>query len=315
MKVRRFRLRSRNKCGRIERLPRTKKIGKATLPYIGISEARKEEIAELAELIAHEHSPNGSVDPEWIAKSKGITISYGHYRDSFDGLLEHCSDRFHIYCNLDRLTRKENPRTKFTLAHELGHFFIVEHSLALRSGRSPGHGSFTEYESKNPVEQEADHFASSLLMPKERFLRLASKEPAGIPGIITLARHFGTSLTSTAIRYASLEVKPCFVVKWSADGFNWKWLSTRTRLANYRKTIEELSNIVPGSATARALAGENIPETGFFQTGTTASAWFPFVSQGARRNIILIEQAIALGRFGVLTFIYPERGDFLAESI
>lgn len=242
-------------------------MGKAVRPYVNVSEARKGEIAELAELIAEEHFPAGGVDPESIAKSKGITISYGHYRDSFDGLLEHRSGKFHIYCNLDRLVRKENPRTKFTLAHELGHFFIVEHSLALRSGRSPGHGSLTEYESKNPVEQEADHFASILLMPKERFLRLARREPDGIPGIIALARQFGTSVTSTAIRYASLEVKPCFVVKWSADGFNWKWLSTRTRLANYRKTIEDLSQIVPGSATARALAGKNVPEVGFFQTG------------------------------------------------
>lgn len=290
-------------------------MGKAVRPYAGVSEARRGEIAELAELIAEEYFPVSSVDPESIAKSKGITISYGHYQDSFDGLLEHRSGKFHIYCNLDRLVRKENPRTKFTLAHELGHFFIVEHSLALRSGRSPGHGSLTEYESKNPVEQEADHFASSLLMPKERFLRLASREPTGIPGIIALAKQFGTSVTSTAIRYASLEVRPCFVIKWSANGFQWKWLSTRTRLANYRKTIEELTKLVPGSATDQALAGKSVPETGFFQTGTTASAWFPFVSQEARRNIILIEQAVNLGRFGVISFIYPETGDFLPESI
>jgi len=92
-------------------------------------------------------------------------------------------------------------------------------------------------------------------------------------------------------------------------------LSTSTRLANYRKTIEEPSAIVAGSATAKALAGEDAPEIGFFQTGTTASAWFPFVSEEARRNIILIEQAMPLGRFGVLTFIYPETGDFLPELI
>jgi len=290
-------------------------MGKAVRPYVGVSEARRQEIAELAEFIADDHCPEGCVNPEFISKRKDITISYGHYQNAFDGLLEHCAGRFHIYCNLDRLERRENPRVKFTLGHELGHFFIVEHCLALRSGRSPGHGSLTEYESRNPVEQEADHFASNLLMPKERFIRSAKREPVGMGGIIALAREFATSMTSTAIRYASLEVRPCFVVKWSAVGFHWKWLSTSTRLANYRKTIEEPSAVVPGSATAKALAGEDVPERGFFQTGTTASAWFPFVSEETGRNIILIEQAMPLGRFGVLTFIYPETGDFLPELI
>ena len=231
---------------------------------MSISATRRDEIADLAEQIADQNLSSTGVDAEAIARAKKITISYGHYQDSFDGLLEHRSGRFHIYCNLDRLTRMDNPRTRFTLGHELGHFFIVEHCLALRSGRSPGHGSFTEYESQNPVEQEADHFASNLLMPRKHFFRFAQREPNGIPGILALARRFGTSLTSTAIRYASLEVQPCFVVKWSAEGFQWKWLSSRTRLANLRKTIEDLTRIVPGSATARALAGERPPAVRVF---------------------------------------------------
>jgi len=130
-----------------------------------ISKDRKEEIAELAETVADEHCPTGRVDPVLIAKAKGITLSFGRYEDAFDGLLEHCCGRFHIYCNLDRVERAGSPRARFTLSHELGHFYIDEHRNALKAGRAPSHPSFCDYESKNPVEQEADHFASCLLMP------------------------------------------------------------------------------------------------------------------------------------------------------
>jgi hypothetical protein len=37
-----------------------------------------------------------------------------------------------------------------------------------------------------------------------------------------------------------------------------------------------------------------------------ASAWFPGVPPGEWRDAIFIEEAIPLGRFGVLTFLHPE---------
>ena len=89
----------------------------------------------------------------------------------------------------------------------------------------------------------------------------------------------------------------------------WKWLSYETWEAGYRKTIEKESEIIPGSATFQAMAGDRLPSRGYFQTGSTAPAWFPF-AKGSWQDVILIEQAITLGRFGVLTFLYPEAGKF-----
>ena len=100
------------------------------------------------------------------------------------------------------------------------------------------------------------------------------------------------------------------MVKWSPEGYAWKWLSETTRAAGLRKTIEEAAAIPPGSATARALAREPVPGSGFFQNGSTVGFWFPFVAKGSYRDEILIEQAVPLGRFGVLTFLYPEAGSF-----
>jgi hypothetical protein len=275
-----------------------------------LTAARKGEIADLAEVVAQEYCPEGRIEPEEIIQAKEITLSFGSYGDAFDGMLEHLAGRFHIYCNLDRVSQRNSPRARFTLGHELGHFYIDEHRNALSAGRAPAHPSRCEFESKNPVEQEADHISSCLLMPVARFIKQGKRASVGLPGILQLASQFGTSVTSTAIRYATLGLKPCVVVKWSDNRFSWKWLSSEALEARFRKTFESASAIPPGSATAKALAGEAPPAAGFFQTGSTAAAWFPHVSHGAFRNVILIEQAIQLGRFGVLTFLYPEAGNF-----
>ncbi len=283
--------------------------------------ARKAEIAELAEAVAAEHCPSGPVEPGRIARARRITTSFGPYGEAFDGMLEHRAGRFHIFCNLQRLGRQNSPRARFTLAHELGHYYIDQHRNALAAGWAPAHRSSCDFESPNPVEQEADHFAANLLMPRSRFLAKARAAPPGLAGIIRLAEVFGASLTSTAIQYAACDVLPCAVVKWSHGRYAWKWLSSAAFLARYRRTVEAPQHLVEGSPTARALAGEappaaaravsstgGPPEGGFFEAGTTAAAWFAGVRPGEFRDAILIEQAIPLGRFGVLTVLYPPAG-------
>ncbi len=268
------------------------------------------EIAELAEEVTDEYSSNDRIDLHAVLRANNITWSYGHYDDAFDGMLEHEEGMFHVYCNLNRVGTKISARARFTLGHELGHFYIDEHRNELAAGRTLCHGSLCEYESRNPVEQEADHFASNLLMPAKRFTQAAKGYLIGLRAILGLAKSFGTSLTSTAIRYASLDIKPCVVVKWSNEGYQWRWLSDEARLGRYWKTIDSTEQIPHDSPTGRALAGEQPPDTGFFKAGTTASFWFPFVASGSYKNILLIEEAVPLGRFGVLTFIYPPDGEF-----
>lgn len=275
-----------------------------------LSATREQEIAQLAEAVAEEYFPAKRIDPLLISRTKGITSSFGHYGDTFDGLLEHQRGRFHIYANLDRLEQKDSSRARFTLGHELGHYFIDEHRNALAEGLAPSHPSICEYESDLPVEREADHFSSNLLMPTTRFMKVANSVPVGLEAILTMAKDFGTSVTSTAIKYVKADIVPCAVIKWNREGFAWKWLSTETFRARYRKTIESVRKLQPDSPTAKAIAGEQLPQTGFFSAGTTASAWFPFVNSCGASNAILIEQAVSLGRFGVLTFLYPESGSY-----
>lgn len=279
--------------------------GKATS---GVSGERLTEVAELAEIVAVIQCPTGRVEPETIARRKRVTYCYGRYGDSFDGLLEHQGGRFHIFCNLDRVQSRSSARARFTLAHELGHFFIDDHRNALAAGGVPSHRSQCDFQSRNPVEVEADHFAAALLMPAERFLPAARAQAIGLRAILALSDQFGTSATSTALRYVRLDAAPCAVVKWNPDGFAWKWSSSSMFEAGYRGTIRDPEKIPDDAPTKRALREEQSVDEPFFRSGTVAAAWFTGVWAGSRRDAILVEEAIRLGRFGVLTVLYPESG-------
>lgn len=280
------------------------------MPRQAVASDRLAELAELAEAVADEHDPRGAVLPENVARAKGITVSFGPYGETFDGMLEHEAGRFHIFVNLDRAAAHDSPRARFTLAHELGHYYIDEHRRALADGRAPAHRSVCAYESQDLVEREADHFAANLLMPARRFVDRARRAAPGLQGAIDLAGHFKTSVTSTAIRLADTDVAPCAVVKWTWKGYAWKKLSSRTFAARLRKTIESADALAEDSPTRLALAGQAPPPPGYFEAGTTAAAWFPGVRGGDWRDAVLIEQAIPLGRFGVLTFLYPHGGRY-----
>jgi len=267
---------------------------------------REEEIAVLAEAVREDYSITGPLEAAPLLRELGITISYGHYDAAFDGMLELRGDRFHIYCNLDRLEGANTPRSRFTIGHELGHYFIDEHRNALLRGLVPPHGSKCEFESDLLVEREADRFASHLLMPRREFGALATRQKPGLPGILTVAEHFKSSVTSVAIRYAQLESVPCVVLKWAVGGrFQWRWASTKFFQSGLLGVQRDIRRLPADCPTRVALTNEKPPNKQYFEAGSTISAWFPKIRESDYRNWILIEQAIQLGRFGVLTFLFP----------
>lgn len=58
-------------------------------------------------------------------------------------------------------------RRNFTIAHELGHFFL-EHQLQSNSFYCSDDAIAEESQSTSPIEHEANHFASCFLMPGEK---------------------------------------------------------------------------------------------------------------------------------------------------
>ena len=208
-----------------------------TSKYPKVSNARLAEIAALAESIASENaSAAGYTDVEGLLRKKKITLSYNNYGDAFCGLLEHKGGRFHVYCNADQMQGRNSGRARFTIAHELGHYFIDDHRRCLIAGATL-HGSNIDYHPRNPVEQEADCFASNLLMPRGAF-REAARHPDGLKTILALQQRFKTSVTSTAVSYCKMQIEPVAVIYWSDQGYEWKFLSELFRKCNCRKTIE-----------------------------------------------------------------------------
>ena len=197
-----------------------------------LSRKREIELSELAESIAGFYCPNGIIAPENIADKIGITYCHGDYGNAFDGLIEQESGHFHIYINI-RNYAANSARSRFTFAHELGHYFIDEHRQALLNGKTPSHPSFTNFASKNPVEFEADFFASSLLLPESRIKKDCFKKPFNFKLIEELKMKYQTSITATVLKLMTIDKHPIMLVcsiagkiKWFrySHDFPYKWL-------------------------------------------------------------------------------------------
>jgi Zn-dependent peptidase ImmA (M78 family) len=198
-----------------------------------ISEYRKKELSELAEFIADDYFPDSFVCPYKLLKIYGLTYTFEDYDNAFDGLLEHRAGKFHIYLNSHKAGHIYQPRVRFTLAHELGHYLIDEHRNALKNGLVPSHPSFTNFSSDNEVELEADFFASSLLIPKSRLLKDVFKRKFSFNLIDELATKYQTSITAMLLKFASIGNHPIMIIctiekkiKWFkySDDFPFKYI-------------------------------------------------------------------------------------------
>lgn len=275
--------------------------------YKQLSNERTEHLSALAEDVADAFSRYDRFEPLEVLADREITWSFGHYGEAFDGALECRNSRFHVYCNLVRVGHRQSARARFTLAHEIGHYYIDEHRRALAQGRAPTHPSKCEFESDRLVEREADFFATHLLMPTDRFVAAAGRFRPGMEGILSLCEIFGTSITSTAIRYAKCDVMPCAIMKWHSTAFGWCWFSDGMYAKRLGRPMNRVAKVPRDSATALALNGAEPPkDQRFHQSGGTASFWF---SRKATigGDPILREQAVSLGQYGALTLLFPDR--------
>ncbi len=171
---------------------------------------RKDWLSDLGESIALRYLKYGTVDLWNILPDYNISYSIGDYGHCFDGMLEHYKGRFHIYLN----SRQSDKRMMFSLAHELGHYFIDEHANALASGMPPSLSSHTGYASEYKIEKEADYFASCLLMPKSEVVALYRRFRKFTWSIVeAIEEKFHVSQLSALYRIVNLDLHPMMVIK------------------------------------------------------------------------------------------------------
>lgn len=152
------------------------------------------------------------------------------FGDSFDGRIRYLGDRFLLCYNTTynkrfRKNGKNHSKVLFTIAHELGHYFLDHHREALVHNRRP-HKSFTEFTSKDLVEREADHFAAGLLMPSSLLKpRINFENFPSIDSLLSLRSEFNVSLTGFLVRWVQASDFPCAVVATYNGQIRFGWTS------------------------------------------------------------------------------------------
>ncbi len=190
-------------------------------------------IKRLAECIALQFDEK--ITPlERIVSEEELDVFYDNYEsNTFDGMTIFDNGNFYIHLNIDKGNRIDSDRGRFTLAHELGHYFIDAHRLGLKNGLLQPHPSHTNRAQFFSIEREADYFASCLLMPEERFRKDIGNKKFGIEVIDYLRSAYKVSRTACALRFADIGNYPLLVVyaennriKWtySSEDFPFKWL-------------------------------------------------------------------------------------------
>jgi hypothetical protein len=275
------------------------------MAYIELSAPRRQWIADLAETVFAEAGGFTPIDLVPFIEKQGISFSADDYGEAFDGLLEHRSGKFHVYCNVRDGWHLGLPRVRFTLAHELGHYFIDEHRNALASGRVPSHPSFLDKSGESVIETEADTFASYLLMPQKSFRTSVENGKPCLQSVLDLSSTFHTSAQATAIRYVNDCPLPCAAVMFRPGKRPWFAIPPRLRQLGFEFITVTEAATLPSGFASREAAQLPVPFglSDVTEATSTAHYWFRNVSVSSSRNHVILEQAVKLGAHGVLTLL------------
>lgn len=179
-------------------------------------------------------------------------------------------------------------RRQFTIAHEVGHFYMPHHQAQMY--RCFG-CDIEAYTRNNEMENEANEFAAEFLLPSvelDNFL----KHPPNLETVRAVSAVYGTSLTATAVKLVRLTYEKMAVVlseageiKWVAKSQAFPYWIPRRRLHEWTYAYDYFAKgaIPPGPQKV------------------LTCAW----CDEAPRDAILVEESIAFNRLGmVLTLLH-----------
>lgn len=141
--------------------------------------------------------------------------------EDFDGALIHTAN-WNILIN----KKISSGRKNFTLAHEFGHYLLHRHLLT--DGIRCNYEAMRDWSvNSTTMEQEANTFASYLLMPFDDFRKQVDNQAVDFNLFKKLTERYGTSLTAVILRWLEQTSKRAvFIV--SVDGFiDWAWSSEK----------------------------------------------------------------------------------------
>lgn len=187
----------------------------------------------------------------------------------------------------------------FTVAHELGHYFIAGHPEALLVDGK--HFSRSGFISTHPLEREADTFAAEFLMPWQLIEPLIRSARRGLPAIKALSDACESSLLASAIRYAE-RTKECVAVILSYQG-KVEFMVASDAFREIPGILEgwlKREHPIPFGVPSRNHSKNPVETLAFsiIEEGSKLSDWF-----SAAPNLEVEEDIVGMGRFGRLMTI------------
>jgi len=266
-----------------------------------ITRLREREVQALARkaLIGHD-AMNLPVNPIAFAKNKlEIHVeSFDPEEQDVSGFLMRIDDQFGIGYSTSIASKGFQ---NFTVAHELGHYFIDGHFEALLSDGL--HKSKSGYISQDRYEREADVFATEFLMPWKLISPIATRSVQGFPAIKAIADQCESSIIASAIRYTSVAKEPVAVVVSYGGVIEFMSASNPFRQIPGIKWFRRGDNLPPAVPSAEfSSKAEWIADCTTVEDGTLLSKWF-----SSAPNIEVEEDIVGLGNYGrLLTVIIAE---------
>ncbi len=202
-----------------------------------ITTKTRSEIIKITTFLTKEFHKSSFTDLEAICNDEGLKVIVDDYGKYFDGMLVWDNQRFNIHLNSGKGNLIDSNRGRFTLAHELGHYFLEAHNYAIKTGELKPHPSNIGLFHYEKMEAEADYFASCLLMPRERLRNFTGGKKFSLDIIKSISDVFKVSLTSALIRFAEVGTHGVLVVfcennivKWYCKSEDFPMLSHKFRI-------------------------------------------------------------------------------------
>lgn len=240
------------------------------------------------------------IDVEAIAEQHGIVVkAMPEAVKGVSGMLQRAGEIFGIAY----ATWIDNPGfQRFSIAHELGHYFLEGHPEKLLAATGI-HQSKAGFASGDKYELEADHFAAGLLMPGRLFAAEMERAGSGFRAIDCLARKCVTSLTATAIRFAESSGTPVAVVVTTGQTIDYWFPSDAFKRMPDIEWLKK-GTPLPGSTPTSAFNKDpgRIEDSERWEESSSIRDWF---GDGPDRE--LSEDVVGLGSYGkTLTVLFAE---------
>lgn len=281
-----------------------------------LEEAARQKAQRRGEEIAKAYGADSyPVDPfEVVRAERELIHAEGlDFGDAFDGRLSYVGPRFLLCYNTKYNAWTHNgehhPKVRFTIGHELGHFFIDAHRSYLVKQGEP-HGCQTEFDSDVQVERQADSFSVGLLMPKYLLGPLVNQEDEpSLEAIREAARAFDVSLTAMSVRWTQLSHFPCATICIREGRIAWGFLSEGFKEAGLYKAKRGSS--VSGQSALAFLRDD--PSVTRFRIGEGAGLAKNWIAWDGDR-VPVSEHYMAIPyNSSVLVFICADEEDLLSR--